>query len=181
MCCLQECGVICIINLSKHAGIAVQACIQIHSDALMYPSCISVLVGPCSNSVQVPGSTLPWAAPEVLQSISARYLDPDGIYYIDGAAADVWSAVSVLYCVLTGALPFPVRSHVRAKERHVAARRAQESWVSSCCLGWLAFVCMWCTVLVHGTPSRHFHLIAANICPVALVEMARGVEAPCTA
>ena len=129
------------------------------------PSYMSVLAGPCSNSVQVPGSTLPWAAPEVLQSMSARHLDPDRMHYIDGAAADVWSAGSVLYCVLTGALPFPVRGHARPKGRRAAACRAQESWVSSCCLDCLAFVCMWSTVLVHCTPSRHCDLIAANACP----------------
>ena len=113
-----------------------------------------LLAGPTSNSVQVPGSTLPWAAPEVLRSMSARCPDPDCSDYIDGAAADVWSAGSVLYCVLTGALPFPVRGHARAKGGRAAARRSQESWVSSCRLHRLA-VCMWCSVPVHCIAFRH--------------------------
>lgn len=116
--------------------------------------------------MQLPGTTLPWAAPEVLQSMSARGLDPDHINYIDGAAADVWSAGSVLYCVLTGALPFPVRGHARVKGRRAAARRAQESWVSSCYLDWLAVVCACCALYLYTAPHQGFVLLIADMLPM---------------
>lgn len=79
----------------------------------------------------VPGSTLPYAAPEVLQSMCVKRLHRR---LIDGAAADMWAAGAVLFCMLTESYPFPVRGRnlsARAKKSRSAARRAQDSWVSS--------------------------------------------------
>ncbi|KAL3159446.1 Immunoglobulin [Trebouxia sp. C0009 RCD-2024] len=85
--------------------------------------------GPCKNAVYVPGSTLPYAAPEVLQSMCVKRLHRR---LIDGAAADMWAAGAVLFCMLTESYPFPVRGRnlsARAKKSRSAARRAQDSWL----------------------------------------------------
>ena len=81
--------------------------------------------------------------------MSVRPSGPEHIKYIDGAAADVWAAGSLLYSVLTGVLPFPTSRHVHGKARRLAAQRAQESWVSSHGPCGLASVCMQCIVSIH--------------------------------
>lgn len=81
------------------------------------------------------GSSLPYAAPEVLHALKLATQVPDIIEKVNGAAADMWSSGCTLYYMLTDDLPFDMwdiidTSFKHGWQRYKEVQKVQRSWVS---------------------------------------------------
>jgi len=81
------------------------------------------------------GSSLPYAAPEVLHALKLATQVPQRSQKVNGAAADMWSSGCTLYYMLTDDLPFDMwdiidTSFKHGWQRYKEVQKVQRSWVS---------------------------------------------------
>ncbi|DBB10202.1 hypothetical protein WJX82_003503 [Trebouxia sp. C0006] len=82
------------------------------------------------------GSSLPYAAPEVLHALKLATQVPDIIEKVNGAAADMWSSGCTLYYMLTDDLPFDMwdiidTSFKHGWQRYKEVQKVQRSWTKA--------------------------------------------------
>ena len=98
-----------------------------------FTECMSADIG--TKDVVPAGSSLPYAAPEVLHALKLATQVPERSEKVNGAAADMWSSGCTLYYVLTGDLPFDMWDIIDTPFKHwwrryKEAQKVQRSWVS---------------------------------------------------
>ena len=80
------------------------------------------------------GTTLAFAAPEVLHALAVDGKTGEKACKVNGPAADMWSAGCVLYAMLTGNYPFDMDSsdYVITQKwgKYIVAQDQQKLWVS---------------------------------------------------